>query len=437
MRPSRIQWPVPVFALMMLMALGVPAQADHATYESSRNMHALGHSPHPAQFTGVPDIDRETSSDIAFWGNLAIHGNYDGFRIVDISDPEDPRLISHPRCNGNQGDVIVWENIVVRSWNSPASEGRFCDGDPVPVGFEGFHIWDISDVEDPEVVASVETPLGSHTATGVPDLENNRLVVYNDGAPTGFDMIEVPLDDPASSSYLGEFATGRNCHDWAVILGDAMRAACSGSGGFSMFSLDPADGGALDNPVQLYSKDLPGLGGHSASFSWDGEVYVHGWEPGGGTRPRCTETGTEVAPGVFQTDDMKSVFFFDTETGDPLGKWVLPRPQTLEENCTIHNYNVVPLRSGKRILVSGNYQSGTSVVDFTDPANAVEIGFSDPPPLVPTQTGGAWSSYWYNNFVYESEITTGLNVYRLSGKEAAGAMRLGHLNPQTQEFTIP
>src|SRR5919106_2112567 len=248
MRPSRIQWPVPVFALMMLMALGVPAQADHATYESSRNMHALGHSPHPAQFTGVPDIDRETSSDIAFWGNLAIHGNYDGFRIVDISDPEDPRLISHPRCNGNQGDVIVWENIVVRSWNSPASEGRFCDGDPVPVGFEGFHIWDISDVEDPEVVASVETPLGSHTATGVPDLENNRLVVYNDGAPTGFDMIEVPLDDPASSSYLGEFATGRNCHDWAVILGDAMRAACSGSGGVSKFCPGPARRGGAAHP---------------------------------------------------------------------------------------------------------------------------------------------------------------------------------------------
>jgi hypothetical protein len=216
-----------------------------------------------------------------------------------------------------------------------------------------------------------------------------------------------------------------------------MRAACSGGGGFSMFTLDPADGASLDNPVLLYSMDLPGLGGHSASFSWDGEVYIHGWEPGGGSNPRCTETGTEVSPGVFQTDDMKSVFFFDTETGDLLGKWVMPRPQTLEENCTIHNYNVVPLQSGRRVLVSGNYQSGTSVVDFTDPANAVEIGFSDPAPLVPRDLGGAWSSYWYNNFIYESNITKGLNVHRFSGNETAGALRLDHLNPQTQEFTIP
>jgi hypothetical protein len=29
------------------------------------------------------------------------------------------------------------------------------------------------------------------------------------------------------------------------------------------------------------------------------------------------------------------------------------------ENCTVHNYNVVPLRSGRYVLVSGNYQAGT------------------------------------------------------------------------------
>jgi len=57
------------------------------------------------------------------------------------------------------------------------------------------------------------------------------------------------------------------------------------------------------------------------------------------------------------------------------------------------------------VAVSGNYQAGTWVTDFTDPANPVTVAWSDPPPLVPTQLGGAWSSYWYNNFVFESEIT--------------------------------
>jgi hypothetical protein len=88
------------------------------------------------------------------------------------------------------------------------------------------------------------------------------------------------------------------------------------------------------------------------------------------------------------------------------------------------------------VLVHGSYQSGTSAVDFTDPANPKELAWSDPPPIVPTDLGGAWSSYWYNNFIYETNITEGLNIFRFSGKETAGAMRLSHLNPQTQEFTI-
>jgi hypothetical protein len=49
---------------------------------------------------------------------------------------------------------------------------------------------------------------------------------------------------------------------------------------------------------------------------------------------------------------------------------------------------------------------------------------------------GAWSSFWYNNFIYESEITKGLNVFRLSDRVTDGTIRLGRLNPQTQEFTI-
>jgi hypothetical protein len=119
-----------------------------------------------------------------------------------------------------------------------------------------------------------------------------------------------------------------------------------------------------------------------------------------------------------------------------LGQWTLPRPQSSAENCTIHNYNIVPLRSGRYVAVGGHYQAGTWVTEFTDPANPRTVAWSDPPPLVPPQLGGAWSSYWYNNFIYESEITKGLMVFRLSDPATAGAIRLDHLNPQTQEFSL-
>ena len=59
-----------------------------------------------------------------------------------------------------------------------------------------------------------------------------------------------------------------------------------------------------------------------------------------------------------------------------------------------------------------------------------------PPAIDPLDLGGSWSAYWYNNFIYETNITEGLNIFRFSGKQTAGAILLDHLNPQTQEFTI-
>jgi hypothetical protein len=104
---------------------------------------------------------------------------------------------------------------------------------------------------------------------------------------------------------------------------------------------------------------------------------------------------------------------------------------------------VVPSRAGRYVAVGGHYQAGTWVTDFTNPANPVTVAWSDPPPLGPgpfcgglCQLGGAWSAYWYNEFVYESDITKGLNVFRLSGNQTGGTFRLPHLNPQTQEFSI-
>jgi hypothetical protein len=462
-------------------ALALPATgaADHATRPHTPNMHALGHSPQTGTFE-VPDGQRTINSDIAFWGNLAFDGNYDGFRIIDISDPENPVELSHPGCNGDQGDIVVWQNILVRSWNSKKTVARDCDGTTVPAGREGVHIFDISDKTDPAVVKFLELPCGSHTLT-VAGVSNGSLIVYSNNSssagcvdgtranddPVGdfMDVIDIPLDHPENASLLrreplagpqADVRTG--CHDAAVIRGDINMAACASADTVNVWDIGANDtpGGSLEDPELLRTITEPGVGDltqgsgrwHSAAFTWDGEVLVLGWEPGGGSEPRCTETGTIVpdppGPDVTQTDTHKSMFFFDADTGDKLGTWVLPRPQGLDENCTIHNYNVVPLRSGRYVAVSGNYQAGTWVTDFTDPADATTVGWSDPPSLGPgsfcdgmCQLGGAWSSYWYNNFIYESEITKGLNVFRLSDRRTDGTIRLARLNPQTEEFSLP
>lgn len=427
------------------------ASADHADRVDLR-LEALGHSPNPASF--LPEGDppgpapAEINSDLAFWGNLAFNGNYDGFRIIDIADPQNPQEISHTRCQGNQGDIIVWGNVLVRSWNSPAPEGATCDGEPVPQHFEGLHVFDISDPADPRLLGRLELPCGSHTLTAVPDPENGRLLVYNN--PAGgvcliFDIVEVPLADPGAMRLLRHIPVeaDRSCHDTGVILGNVNLAACASGSATNVYDIGENrwEGGSLERPRLVYTVEEEGVGPkpagephsgswHSAAFSWDGEVLILGWEPGGGADPECEATDPAVT---------KSVFFYDADTGEKLGQWTLPRAQTAEENCTIHNYNVVPTLNGRYILVSGNYQAGTWVTEFTDPSDARTLAFSDPRPLVPTQLGGAWSSYWYNDLIYESDITTGLNVFRARGF-AAAAMRpseeLHHLNPQTQEFSI-
>ena len=420
-----------------LVTMSLPAGAGHTTDPRTKNLHPKGHIVEPASLlnpaVGNPDIH----TDIAFWGRLAIQGNWDGFNIRDISDPDNPTQVSRAFCDGAQGDVVVWEDIVVRTWDAPAPAGRSCDGEPVPTGFEGVHVFDISNLADPDLVASVNLSAGSpaascgtHTATGIPDPANDRLLVYssNSNSPCPwFDVVEVPLDNPAGAAWLRREPSDHTCHDIGVILGDVMRAACAGGPGVRVFSL-AGSGATLMDPQLLFHVEEPGVTiGHSAAWSWDGEVILFGHEPGGGVAPSCEATDPPI---------QRTMFFYDGDTGAKLGQWTLPRTQSATENCTIHNYNVVPLRSGRYVVISGNYQSGTSAVDFTDPANATEFAWSDPPPIVPTDLGGAWSSYWYNNFIYETNITEGLNIFRLSGNETAGAMRVPHLNPQTQEFSL-
>ncbi len=447
-----IRWSMVAVTATALMAWGMPAQADHATRPHTQNMHAKGHSPHPATFLGEPDGVRHISSDIAFWGKLAFNGNYDGWRVIDISDPDNPVELAHPSCNGDQGDIFVWGDILLRSWNSPKAVDRTCLGTTVPAGWEGVHVFDISDLVNPTLVASVELECGSHTLTGA-GIDDGDLIVYSNNSsssgcidgtranddPAGdfMDVIAVPVNDPASASLIHreplawpttDVRTG--CHDAGVILGDVNKAVCASADTINVWDIsDPRD------PDLLFTIFEPGVGEagtngrwHSSVFTWDGEVIIAGWEPGGGAAAECETADPDID---------KSMFFYDGDTGAKLGTWVLPRGQDgVGENCTIHNYNILPTRSGRYLALSGNYQAGTWLTEFTDPANPVTVAWADPPVLSPPDLGGAWSSYWYNNFVYESEITKGLNVFRISGTETGGTMRLDHLNPQTQDFSL-
>jgi hypothetical protein len=461
-----------------LVALVVPAvaQAGHTTDPRTKNMIPLGHIIEPAVLGGFGGGNPDVHTDIAFRGDLAIQGNWDGFNIRDISDPDNPTTVSRTFCDGNQGDIVVYEDIVVRAWNTPAGTpgafgaGLTCDGQAVPAGFEGVHVFDISDLEDPELVADVELSAragadafgcGSHTLTAVPDLENDRLIVYNQtsGGPCPFvGILEIPLDNPADAAFVRNepLEEADAAHDTGVILGDVNLMAVASHDMANVYDIGENDkpGGSLEDPEFLYTIMEDGVcnepgnplcngNWHSAAFTWDGDTIVLGWEPGGGLQAECEAT---------DPDAKKSFFFYDADDGSKLGQWTLPRPQGANENCTLHNYNLIPLKSGRDIMVSGNYQAGEWVIDITNPHNPKTVAWSDPPPAAPVPLPspppfcstvpegcpltGAWSGYWYNGFIYESHIGEGLNIFELGSMRGGKRISLPHLNPQTQEFSL-
>ena len=175
---------------------------------------------------------------------------------------------------------------------------------------------------------------GSHTATGVPDPANNRLLIYNRSSTS-------PRATGSTSSRCRwttrpvqrSCAASRRapCHDIGVILGDTMKAACSGGTGTPVQPRRPGRRLAR-RPDAHPARRRPGRDGRPfGSLRWDGKIIIFGHEPGGGVAAACEATDPALD---------RSFFFYNAESGDLLGTWTLPRTQGPTENCTLHNYNV-------------------------------------------------------------------------------------------------
>lgn len=130
----------------------------------------LKNTPKPAGFfdPANPGSFAFVNSDLAFEGNHAFIGNFNGFQIYDISNPASPALVTTVVCPGGQGEVSVYGNLLFMS----AEETRArtdCGSPGVPTGdplrFRGVRIFDISNLAAPVQVATVQTCRGSHTHT--------------------------------------------------------------------------------------------------------------------------------------------------------------------------------------------------------------------------------------------------------------------------------
>ncbi len=174
---------------------------------------------------------------------------------------------------------------------------------------------------------------------------------------------------------------------------------------------------------------------HSATFSNDARRVVFTDEWGGGSAPRCRATDRPQwgADALFDISATRELTF--------RGYYKLPAEQTETENCVAHNGSLVPV-PGRDLMVQAWYQGGLSLFDFTDNAAPREVAYFDRGPISGTELvlGGYWSAYWYNGYIYASEIGRGLDVFRLEPGAgltpneitAAEAIHVDSFNPQTQ-----
>jgi hypothetical protein len=149
--------------------------------EAVWNLHVLSQTPPPESFVGV------TNSDLAFKGDYAIQGNYNGIMVWDLSTPETPELVTEYVCPASQSDVSVYGDLLFVS--GEGLEGRLdCGTQGVeetvsPDRLRGLRIFDITDLREPEYVANVQTCRGSHTHSVLKDpADDDNVYVYISGS---------------------------------------------------------------------------------------------------------------------------------------------------------------------------------------------------------------------------------------------------------------
>jgi len=402
-----------------------------------------------------------SNTDMAFSEDMLVAGSYHGFNIYRLEESGFPNLMTSVVCPGGQGDVSVVGNLLIMSVQD--TRGRLdcglqgVDPEPNEERFRGIRVFDISDPEMPIQVGAVQTCRGSHTHSVVdgPD-KDGKIIVFNSGTSSirdqeemeecfenipgddrtalfRIDVIEIPVNEPSNSRIIDSptvFAdkeTGviaglwrggdhgdetqdtyitDQCHDITVFPSTSLAAgACSGNG--ILFDIsDPAKPKRIDDVT-----DTGFAYWHSATFNNDGTKILFTDEWGGGGMPRCRawDPMNWGANAIYDIVDSKLEF---------RSHFKMPAPQKETENCVAHNGAIIPI-PGRDIFVQAWYQGGISVIDFTDSSNPIEIAYFDRGPILDDEliTGGYWSVYYYEGTIYGTEITRGLDVFKLLPSE--------------------
>lgn len=358
-------------SVYLLLLVGVSAQAQlNMTLKSN-----LKFDKNLSDIWGYVD---ETGKE------YALVGLRDATAIVDISDPENPNLISEI-----PGPASVWRDI--KTFGNHAYVITDRDGD-------GLHVLDLSNLPNP--LDSTDHYFWAPTFLQFDStqlsvchnlyIEENTGVAYLAGCNINRGgVIAVDVTNPDSLHTLG-FMDARYSHD-VFVRNDTVYSSDINAGFFSI--MDATD---KTNPSLLMTQQTPRNFTHNTWLSDDSKVLF------------TTDERGNAPVAAYDISDFSDIRLLDEfRPSASLGKGLIP-----------HNVHVL-----NDFLITSFYKEGVIITDASKPDNLVEVGNYDTYPIAGDFSGfsGSWGAYPFlpSGLILASDIGNGLFVLEPTYKRAA------------------
>ena len=306
-----------------------------------------------------------------------------GVNVINVDNPEKPKLVAKLACNLNQGDIqISHDNKTVIQAADAAGGPDAC----LMVGRAGFMTIDVSNPLKPKAIGVAEIPRGSHNTTAHP----TKPYVYNSDSDGGASRGEIQIwsiENPAKPVLVKTIPNPTHSpHDLSFNKDGTRMITAARTLVHYYDTSDP------ENPVLISAVACPGCQlAHDAKITPDGKWAIIGDEANGG--------GTYACPGG-------ALYFFEIQNDQLLVLRGIYEPnevvfasegQTAPGSCTSHVFDISP--DSKKLAISW-YSAGTRYLDISNPAGAT-FGENTSPAGGVTELGWfipAGASSWSSKF---------------------------------------
>ena len=363
--------------------------------------------------------------DLMIVGAVDVVGGFDIFRIGGSNPLR--KIASFPCPGTGEGATTRWGDFIFQPVSSDTQavmaqtprQSGLCGEEPAS---GGIRVVDISEPANPRKAGFIPLACGSHNVAPFPD--KGRLWLYNSNGCSGTEgevgttqstgqgglantalKIEIIKFNPTRPSKSrvhrpvikepgDETSRMAGCHD-VTFFPSRDLGVCVGVGRSALLDIsEPANPIAIDTLQTLHT----GAGG--ANFSWDGKYLFLNELPavGGGYAESCL--GARATAGAIEVWDVS-----DPYDARLVSRYVNPRqppmwqPMDSDYRCFAGDVIMVPMRDPTRYIALATWTaSGLSVLDFTDPAHPVEIGYWQP-----LWASFSWWAYWYDGYIFVGE----------------------------------